>query len=244
MKFSSITGEDDSAADALCLTPEQVTELNGTTDIDEAFKHAKENGFTPAQTSGFLSIMKLTIKKITSEEKGAPPLKSLEKFRALVTANSGPTNGYDLFGPKESKLIVDFAMEGVFQHYKLYQYYTSIDQEIVPASLDVEVEEPIVEPQPLAEAMTLEAYEAELARLKELEELARLDRERWEAEERAAAANPFDVLSSEDVKQIATDTVGQMLKVIADELDGLLNEQGEKLMAQATKLSQLFPAAQ
>ncbi|KAJ3074757.1 hypothetical protein HDU98_010347 [Podochytrium sp. JEL0797] len=251
--------------DGQCLTGDQISELNGL-EVEEAYKlgcqdwredlhhsimltylfgiyqFAKENAFSILQITTFLSIMKITVKRITSEEKGVPPLKSLEKFRALVLTNSGPANGEEVFGPRESKLIIDFAMSGVFQHYKLYQHVmTSVaaEEESTTLFISAEVEEPFVPP-PLGEAVTLEAYEAEQSRLKGLEEQARLEKERWEAEERAAAANPFDVLSSDQVKAIATETVGQMLHQIASELDGVLSEQSERLMQQANKLSTSF----
>ncbi|KAI9327544.1 flagellar C1a complex subunit C1a-32-domain-containing protein [Obelidium mucronatum] len=203
------------------------------------FQFAKENSFTPLQTSTFLSIMKITIKKL-NEERGQPPLKTLEKFKSLVLSNSSPIPGDDIFGPRESKLIIDFAMEGVFQHHKLYQYIASNDQESCLDFIGVEIQEPLVLPPPLSEAVTLEAHEAELARLNELKEQERLAKEEWEAEERAAAANPFEVLSPDAVKQIAADTVTTMLETICGELDGLLNEQSDRLMAQANKLTNLF----
>ncbi|KAJ3017045.1 UNVERIFIED_CONTAM: hypothetical protein HDU68_011879 [Siphonaria sp. JEL0065] len=183
--------------------------------------------------------MKIAIKKLNTEEKGTPPIKSLEKFKSLVLANSGPANGFELFGPRESKLIIDFAMEGVFQHYKLYQYIASNEQETVSEFIAVQVEDPFV-PQSLSEAVTLEAHEAELQRLRDLEEQIKLAKEAWEAEERAAAANPFDVLSPDDVKKIAADTVTMMLEAISGELDGVLNDQSDRLMVQANKLSNLF----
>ncbi|KAI8609961.1 flagellar C1a complex subunit C1a-32-domain-containing protein [Chytriomyces sp. MP71] len=260
--------------DGACLSLEQISELYGSGDMDDAFgkmacylgyqnwredmlsgiflsyyfgvyQFAKENSFTAHQTNYLLSIMKHTLASVTAEEdRSQPPLKAVEKFRKLVMFHSAPLYtgpGEEPFGVKEAKVVVEFAMTGLFQHYKLYQYVTSNEQEKAQESSSASVDSLLEMPEPLAVAVTLEAYEAEQARLRELEEQARLERERWEAEERAAAANPFDVLSTEEVKDISIDVVTDLIKGVADEVDGLLGIQKEKLLAQTTRLSTMLP---
>ncbi|KAJ3295844.1 hypothetical protein HK104_002271 [Borealophlyctis nickersoniae] len=78
-------------------------------------------------------------------------------------------------------------------------------------------------PPPLAEAIPLEAYEAEMER-------------RRAVEERAAAANPFDVLSVDEVKIVATETVVKALSSLTSEVERALEEQRQKFMVHLGKL--------
>ncbi|KAJ3198654.1 hypothetical protein HDU82_001157 [Entophlyctis luteolus] len=123
----------------------------------------------------------------------------------------------------------------VFQHHKLYRYAALHRQESVTLQIAVEVEIPL-DPLPLDQAITLEEHEERLAKMQEAEELARLEKERREAEERAAAANPFDALEPEQVKRIAADTMAAMLQAVAEELDALVEDQRVRLLARAARI--------
>jgi hypothetical protein len=67
----------------------------------------------------------------------------------------------------------------------LYQYVFNNEQETAEISLSAIVDLPLIPP-PLSEALTLEAYESEQARLREIEEQERLEKDRKRREERSA----------------------------------------------------------
>ncbi|KAJ3131249.1 hypothetical protein HK100_006595 [Physocladia obscura] len=231
-------------ADWLCLTHEQISEI-GVLELEDSFnKIAIILNYTAWREEIHQSVMMtffFGVYQTSADSENGSPIRAIEKFKALVTANSAASNFDDLFGPRESKLIVDYALSGIFQHHKLYQYVALNDQNVVINSINVHVEEPIA-PAPLIEAITLETYEAEQAKIKQIEVEARLELERVEAEKRTAAANPFDVLEPETIKQVASDTVTMMLKSIADEIDAHLDDQKDRFMQQALRLSNLLPS--
>ncbi|KAI8799436.1 flagellar C1a complex subunit C1a-32-domain-containing protein [Cladochytrium replicatum] len=89
---------------------------------------------------------------------------------------------------------------------------------------------------PLSEAITMEQFEAEVARLKEKEEKERLERERRE-EERRNSTSPFDVLSSDEIKQVVTETIQAVFMKLAEEMDRVLEEQRLRHAALLAKIA-------
>ncbi|KAJ3355243.1 hypothetical protein HDU83_003820 [Entophlyctis luteolus] len=184
------------------------------------FQFAKEIELLPPQTSIFMSIMNSSLKKISTEQNADSVVNAVEHFKGLMLMFSSHLHSEDCFGPRESKLAVDFAFS---------------TQESVTLQIAVEVEIPL-DPLPLDQAITLEEHEERLAKMQEAEELTRLEKERREAEERAAAANPFDALEPEQVKRIAADTMAAMLQAVAEELDALVEDQRVRLLARAARI--------
>lgn len=203
-----------------------------------AFYSAKEFGLSPGQISAFVGIMKITMEK--SMEKGLTHIKSIELFRKVMANHSiifpGSEEQVPVFGPTEISVLIQHAVSGIFQHYRLFQYVFSMEQE----KMDIEVKVTVEKPQsatPLIEAVTLEAYEAEQAKLRQqqLEELE--TRARLEMERDASVPNPFDVLSSDEIKSVATDVVIDLLKGMRHHFDLVIDEQISKQMASILKLS-------
>ncbi|RKO82800.1 hypothetical protein BDK51DRAFT_42251 [Blyttiomyces helicus] len=257
---------------------------------------------------------------LTNAEKALPLEKSVALFKSLLLGHSqwGDQDAA-LFGAREVKLVMDYCINGMFQHYRIYQYVLTTEQEKQDLEVTIAIEQPPVPPRPapspafssmdfvadtsrlsvtmaprsisrapsilfssgaqggsggshldlsgafsgqphgratssvtldardaeilpvagwpppLAEAMTLEAHEEEQERIRLKEEMEKAEEERRIAEEKAAAANPFDVLSPEEVKQIAADTVAAILAGVSAEFEKLLELQRTKFMQALAK---------
>ncbi|KAJ3413651.1 hypothetical protein HDV05_007719 [Chytridiales sp. JEL 0842] len=200
------------------------------------WQFAKENNFTTYQVPTMLGIMKMILEKST--EKGLSVQNSVKLFRRLLCSNVATSDEEaprEVLSPAEAKLFVDHVMTGYFQHYRLYQFIQTNEQEQEVTEISVQIEHPDVPP-PLAEAITLEAYEAEVARVREIEEREREERLRREAEERAIS-NPFEALSPEEIKAVATEAIAFIMKDIGGEVDKLMEDQRERFMAQLKKYS-------
>ncbi|KAJ3095177.1 hypothetical protein HDU97_007214 [Phlyctochytrium planicorne] len=136
---------------------------------------------------------------------------------------------WEVFDISEAKEVADFVMTTLFLN-TITTVQDSYEHDIV-----VSLETPPVL-SPLANAITLEAYEQEQARVEELERLEEEEKKRRE-EELAAAANPFEALSSEEIQSITGDIVGAMIKTLASDLDKVIEDQRSKITAQIAKLS-------
>jgi hypothetical protein len=149
--------------------------------------------------------------KCLTLEKGLTLNNSLKLFKKLLysyVATSDEEAPKEVLSPPEAKLFIDHMMTGYvsknsicsslytvlliielmfsyFQHYRLYQYVQTNEQEKEETEISIKIEHPEV-PLPLVEAITLEAHEAELARLRDIEEREREEKLRREAEERAS----------------------------------------------------------
>ncbi|KAJ3143193.1 hypothetical protein HK101_003221 [Irineochytrium annulatum] len=178
------------------------------------FQFAKDGGFSPVQISTFFSIMKIILDRSVAHDEGL---------------------SWEVFDPSEVKLITDYAFTSLFQNYKLYMYVMTTEQEQVLTETEVFVEKP-PELAPLAEAITLEAYETERARIEELELRERLEREQREAD-LAAAKNPFDVLSVDDIRTLATDVILEMMRGVAADFEQMLDDQRGRFGLVISRLS-------
>ncbi|KAJ3088533.1 hypothetical protein HK102_008527 [Quaeritorhiza haematococci] len=176
-------------------------------------------------------------------EKSLPFDKSATFFKRLLlnhstpNANPNPTSPeqyWDMFGSEEVKLILDYCMTGFFQHYRLFQHVFNTEQERMEVEETPHVE--TFDPLPLWSAITLEDYNIELQKQREAEEIQRAEMERRRAEKRAAAVNPFEVLSPEEIKAIATETIHGLLSNLNQEYEKLLEEQKLRVMEKISKL--------
>ncbi|KAI8849141.1 hypothetical protein BC829DRAFT_392534 [Chytridium lagenaria] len=209
------------------LTSEQATELiegdidacvnrlNSIINLTEYREDMREQTFNAIQTSTFFGIMKVLFDKLNVMSAS----RSLRLFKRLLLNHTSTL----------SKSL------SFFQHYKLYQYTSRFVQEEEKFSIISSLEFPPLT-SPLSEATTLMQYEEEQERLREIERREQEERERQEAEI-AAAANPFEVLSADDIRALATDIVASLMKATATDFDRLMEDQKCKLAAQIAKMS-------
>ncbi|KAI8916887.1 flagellar C1a complex subunit C1a-32-domain-containing protein [Entophlyctis helioformis] len=203
---------------------------------------AKENKFAPIQISVFFSIMKITLDK--TFDKSLSHLHALSEFKKLLfdymaspslnqvnqsASNALESASWEIFGPQECKLIVDYAISTIFQHHRLYQYVFTNEQEKQEIELPITLELP-PNPPPLSEGITFEAYETE-QRARELAERDLLD-----AESLANAVDILDSLSPEEIKQTALDVIAGLLEGISSEFDKMLLEQRDRFLSQMAKV--------
>ncbi|KAJ3040562.1 hypothetical protein HDV00_010742 [Rhizophlyctis rosea] len=91
-------------------------------------------------------------------------------------------------------------------------------------------------PPPLSESVTLEEYEAEQERQRERDEQMRIEEEKRRKEEEDAAANPFAVLSPDQIKHIAVDAVSAAMAAVTAEVEKAMEEQRGKFMSGVAKV--------
>ncbi|KAL2918230.1 hypothetical protein HK105_202157 [Polyrhizophydium stewartii] len=206
------------------------------------YTFAKENKFSQIQISVVFSILKATLDKAL--EKSLVQVMAIAEFKKMLfdytsTAPSALANqssasavesaGWEIFSPGESKLIIDYAMSTLFQHYRLFQYVFSNEQEKQEIECPVQIELPPTAP-PLADAITLEAYETEQRAREQAE------RELMDAQGLANAADALEALPPEELKLITLDTISSLLESVSAEFDRMLLDQRQRFLAQFSKI--------
>ncbi|KAJ1549644.1 protein transporter tim9, partial [Cladochytrium tenue] len=190
-----------------------------------AFISARDYGMSPAQLSAYMSIIKTMLDRAV----GLPQAKAVELFRRLLPSHASPpggassldADGLGMFTPTEMAFVVDSVVTGLFQHYRLYQRVWASEQEQHDVEVAVELEEP-AEVLPLAAAATLEEYEAEQERLR----LVMEEEERRRAEaESERKRNPFEVLTEEELRRVAVETVAELVHAVRRDVDAMVDEQ-------------------
>ncbi|KAJ8327696.1 hypothetical protein O5D80_004033 [Batrachochytrium dendrobatidis] len=204
---------------------------------------SKENKFSPIQISVFFSIMKLTLDK--SLEKSLTHTQTLSEFKKLlfdslaepsspaILANStnqieDPTSS--IFEPAECKLIIDYAMTTLFQHFKLFHYVFNNDQEKQEVSWPVALEIPF-SALPLSDADTFEVHEAEKA--------AREQTKAGILDVKGLSYTPdiLGVLPPDELKQTALENISELLEGLSGDFDRMLLDQRQRFLNQISKLS-------
>ncbi|KAI9205798.1 flagellar C1a complex subunit C1a-32-domain-containing protein [Polychytrium aggregatum] len=203
------------------------------------FMWAKDNGFNARQISTFFSIMKFLLDKTISD--GLTATKAMELFQTYIcyetmpmSSSIGGGGGYEnesqSFTLKEAISITDFVTTTFMQHFRLVQCVFVTDQDKLDVETQVSVEKPMC-PRPLAEGMTLLAWEAEEALKREAERREREELERRLAEERAKNFNPFEVLTNEEIKHITTEVIQNALGSIYHEIDTVVETHKQRQLA-------------
>ncbi|KXS14890.1 hypothetical protein M427DRAFT_335892 [Gonapodya prolifera JEL478] len=151
----------------------------------------------------------------TSATSASPPLPNV----------AGPE--WSVFGDNELRLIIEYLMSGLFQHYRLYQAVYTTDQEQATECLQVSTT-PLPKIPPLCQAVTMQVWEDEQNRIKNEE------RKLVEAEERKRIRlsmmppDPLKELGPDEVKSIINETIQELLSNVAQEFERGLDIQTQK----------------
>jgi hypothetical protein len=161
------------------------------------YRYAKENNFSAAQISVHFAIFKSILENFIGKllyiflyifiyvclksfiiAAGASLPTVLTEFQKLVLAHTSCIGDHwDIFSIQESKLILDYGFTTFFQHFNLYQYAFTKEQEADELVVSKSIEKNSLTLAPLSEALTLEAYESELGKINENEGLQQVPEE-------------------------------------------------------------------
>ncbi|KAI9325980.1 hypothetical protein DFJ73DRAFT_181712 [Zopfochytrium polystomum] len=198
-----------------------------------SFISAKEYGFSAAQVSAYVGMVKATMDRSTVQSQQS----SIENFQKLlshhVPSSSSDSDGLASFLPTEMGFIIESFLTGFFQHHRLFQYVLNLEQDKIDLEYTLQIDKPRQVP-PLSEAITLEAYEAEQQKLQlqereEAERKARLEEEQ--------AGNPFSVLASNEIRAIAMETITELIQSTRQGFDAFIDEQATRQMSIIMKLT-------
>jgi hypothetical protein len=123
---------------------------------------AKESGMNAEQCSAFFAIMKRAHE--ASIEQTPPMEKSFEWFKSSLLKHclKNPPEYVDIFFPEQVELITSFASRTYFQHYGLYQYAFTHEQEKDRYTTKLFVQT-VMAPPPLCTTTTTEEVSQDVA---------------------------------------------------------------------------------
>ncbi|KAH6567861.1 hypothetical protein BASA62_005822 [Batrachochytrium salamandrivorans] len=203
---------------------------------------ARECNFSTVQTGVFFSLMKQIFDKCNDRSFGVS--QAVSEFKKMLLESTGVSapresqqnrqypidnSSWEVFGPTECKLIIDYATSTLFQHFKLIQYVLNNEQEgqeiILPTYLELP---PTI--LPLAEAFTLEVYEAEKAAREQVE------CDTTDDNELLNAADLLEEIPPDELHHIVLDNVAAIMKGLSSDFDRILLDQRQKFLNQIAKL--------
>ncbi|KAH9267362.1 hypothetical protein BASA84_000697 [Batrachochytrium salamandrivorans] len=225
----------------LYLSHEQIEDLKTCGPEEEIF-FARECNFSTVQTGVFFSLMKQIFDKCNDRSFGVS--QAVSEFKKMLLESTGVSapresqqnrqypidnSSWEVFGPTECKLIIDYATSTLFQHFKLIQYVLNNEQEgqeiILPTYLELP---PTI--LPLAEAFTLEVYEAEKAAREQVE------CDTTDDNELLNAADLLEEIPPDELHHIVLDNVAAIMKGLSSDFDRILLDQRQKFLNQIAKL--------
>ena len=202
---------------------------------------AKEHEFESNQTAIVINIFRLLLERIAglsfNVDPGMDLARAVAEFKSALshytTLSKTHTANEVTLCLKDLGHIVDYATNTVFQHYRLYQYAFLNRQESDEIQLN-NVLEFAPNLLPLAEAMTLEAYEAE-ENSKIMAEAELLNADVMKNKGSLPNVDILDLLNPSELKQITLETIHGLFENMQQEVEKALNDQRQRLQGQAPK---------
>ncbi|XP_078269366.1 ciliary-associated calcium-binding coiled-coil protein 1 [Rhinoraja longicauda] len=208
------------------------------------FMWAKEQAFTTLQISAFMTLLNVILENIN--DKHLPLLENLKELKKLMTdvsrARSDKSRGVEFFSVDQSKAIINYMKNSVFQHYRLYEFlfHHTPDLKILDTQLEVEViksADPL--PSPLEESLSWDIYSSYILQQPTEEPEAEVEMETEEEMEVKASTteDPLACYNMDDVTSMLGQVTGEMLSNIQSEISEKLQKQEEAFTARINKLN-------
>jgi hypothetical protein len=189
--------------------------------------YALDAGFNDQQIGIFCGIFKDLLEQAL--EKNLSHDVSAKSFKNLLLSYSDMSpNG--VFSSAEIEQITEFAIATFFSHYGLLLFVYSFEQEKELMELHLDLVD-IPKFPSLDEAMPLEEYEAQEAKLKNERERVEFEEELIREQERLAMINPFEELDTAAARKIISETVKEVLQNVDRDFDKILSEQKERFVS-------------
>ncbi|RDD45545.1 Uncharacterized protein C10orf107 [Trichoplax sp. H2] len=202
---------------------------------------AKEQGFSPQQGSGFFTLLKVLLENIQDKKMNFE--ENMKYFRQLMSTIGEIYSPLSCFDNQNSKVIIDYFMTSLYQHYKLYKNFFTTDQEQENLHLAYDIEHPpilnIDYPLPMDEGISeqvlqldeqAKAEEAEAQKAREEAELLAAQIEEAKDEGTVEENKQDEVELVPEESTLPLKDVKDLIKTVTnDVLDGLQVDVNQKL---------------
>eukprot|EP00002_Diphylleia_rotans_P023215 TRINITY_DN4564_c0_g1_i4.p1 TRINITY_DN4564_c0_g1~~TRINITY_DN4564_c0_g1_i4.p1 ORF type:complete len:326 (-),score=74.63 TRINITY_DN4564_c0_g1_i4:676-1653(-) len=122
---------------------------------------AKEKKWNGPQTAAFFSIMKAVLERSAAKDLSVD--QSLALLRTYITKHCIGKDGIlPLYSALQTRQIVDFSVEWLYQHYELYKYCFTVPQETHIYSIELPQIETPVNPPALGLALSEEKFKQKI----------------------------------------------------------------------------------
>ncbi|KAI8900949.1 hypothetical protein BC833DRAFT_579804 [Globomyces pollinis-pini] len=188
------------------------------------YRFTYDQKFSQSEAAIFFQLMKATLDKWS--ESSYRINTALHDFRKMILSfvNHDETD-QPLISLEKCGKIVEYVTKTVFQHFQLYQFVFTKDQQINLVACQKKLELPIAF-EPLTEAKFAPT-------IAEIEAVAIIEKENWDYFN--SSLDIFEALSPVEVKQITYDIVVTMFEGIQKECERLVGEHRQKVAVTNSK---------